>query len=210
MSATTALLILLVAWIVIGVVAAIIMGRRGHAPFSWLLLGAVLGPLVVPVMLASRERPSAPRPEPRQAAGSDTGGHGIDMLFGFDRSEDSKGALVAAIALFGPYLDRLSIATVLEFEASTTDTTAAEEELADVALLAAGLLERRPETLTLVGRPDEALVRHALGNAFDLLVIAPRGRGATRALFGSVASRLARAPHVPVAIMPSAERLVER
>jgi nucleotide-binding universal stress UspA family protein len=131
---------------------------------------------------------------------------GIDILFGFDGSEESRGALVSAIVLFGRHLGELTIATVLEFEASKAARAAAQEELADVALLAAGLLDRRPGTITLVGRPDDALVRRAREQAVKLLVIAPRGRGATRAFFGSVASRLARSTDVPVAIMPPAKR----
>jgi nucleotide-binding universal stress UspA family protein len=205
MSATTALLILLVAWMMIGVVAAIVMGRRGHAPFSWMVLGAVLGPLVVPVMLSSmkREHPAPESGVGRPVPATDAGG--LDLLFGFDGSEESKGALVTAIALFGPHVGRLTIATVLEFERPEHETAAAQTQLDDAAALAADLLERRPTTVILVGRPDEALARYAHEHTVDLLVIAPRGRGATRALFGSVASRLARTPGVPVAIMPPAE-----
>lgn len=34
-------------WMGIGVVLAVVMGRRGHSSFGWLVLGAVLGPLAV-------------------------------------------------------------------------------------------------------------------------------------------------------------------
>ena len=74
------------------------------------------------------------------------------------------------------------------------------------ALLAAGLLEREPERATLTGRPADALVQFASARDYDLIVIAPRGKGASRVLFGSVASRLARGVGVPVAIMPPAVR----
>jgi nucleotide-binding universal stress UspA family protein len=204
MSATTALLLVIVAWTAIGVVAALVMGRRGHAPFSWMVIGVVLGPLVVPVMLSRMKRERvAPVAEPGVVLGDHDG---IDVLFGFDGSEESKGALVTVVALFGRHLGRLTIATVLDFDHPHAEATAAEARLDDVALLAAGLLDRRPATVTLVGRPDEALVRYAHEQRADLLAIAPRGRGATRALFGSVASRLARAPEIPVAIMPPATR----
>jgi nucleotide-binding universal stress UspA family protein len=207
MSASTALLIVIILWIAIGLAAAVIMGRRGHAPFSWMVAGAVLGPLVVPLMFATvRARQPMSKATPDQSSSNGAIRRGIDVLFGFDGSEESKGALVTAAALFGPHLGRLTIATVVEFEASRSELGQVEVRLADVALLAAGLLDRRPETITLVGRPDEALIRLARENHFDVLVIAPRGRGATRALFGSVASRLARAPHIPIAIMPPARR----
>lgn len=209
MSATTALLILVVAWVSIGAISATLMGRRGHAPFTWMFAGAVLGPLVIPVMVASirhhEETGHSSLPATEKSAREEWG---IDVLFGFDGSQESRGALVTAIALFGPHLGRLTIATVLEFGATAATSQAVEADLADVALLAAGFLDRQPETVTLVGRPDEALLRHARGRAFGIVVIAPRGRGASRALFGSVASRLARAPEVPVAIMPAAQRRI--
>jgi nucleotide-binding universal stress UspA family protein len=208
MSATTALFIVIVAWIAIGVAAAIIMGRRGHAPTTWLFAGAVLGPLVIPLMLSFMRAQPVTQTTTAEVATSHDNGLGIDVLVGFDGSEESRGAMVTALALFGPHLGRLTIATVLDFDATPTSTAAAEAELADVALLAAGILDRRPEVAVLTGRPDEALVQHARDHAFGLVVIAPRGRGASRALFGSVASRLARAPSMPVAIMPPAERRI--
>jgi nucleotide-binding universal stress UspA family protein len=209
MSATTALAILLIAWMVIGVVAAIVMGRRGHAPFSWMVLGAVLGPLVVPIMLSSMTREHPAPIASVGTSGTARARDGLDILFGYDGSEESRGALVTAAALLGPHIGRLTIATVLAFQPSKADATAAQVALDDVAELAAGLLDRRPATIALVGRPDDVLVQYAREHAIDLLVIAPRGRGATRALFGSVASRLARAPDVPVAIMPPAHRRID-
>ena len=50
MSPTALLLILFMSFATIGVAASILMGRRGHNPFAWLLLGAILGPLVIPVI----------------------------------------------------------------------------------------------------------------------------------------------------------------
>jgi nucleotide-binding universal stress UspA family protein len=160
----------------------------------------------------ARDRPPVADAMPGRSseAGAAGVGSGIDVLFGYDGSDESKGALVTAVALVGPHLGRLTVATVVAFEASASERASVDAQLADVALLAAGLIDRRPETITLAGRPDEALVRLAREQHFDLLVIAPRGGGATRALFGSVASRLARSPHVPVAIMPPAQRRDER
>ena len=53
MSPTTSLLIIFVAFLAIGVMASVFMGRRGHNPFAWLLLGVVLGPLVIPVIVVA-------------------------------------------------------------------------------------------------------------------------------------------------------------
>jgi nucleotide-binding universal stress UspA family protein len=211
MSATGALTVLILSWVVIGVAAAIVMGRRGHAPYSWALMGAVLGPLVVPLMISAtrRERtsPTAASRHP-DVARTDPARDGLDLLVGIDGSDQSMGALRRAIELFGPFATRVTIATVLDYDAGLANAPRGEQErareiLASAARLAAGLLGREPDTVVLTGRPDEALVRHAQeGDA--LLVVAPRGKGASRVLFGSVASRLARGVDVPIAILPPA------
>jgi hypothetical protein len=56
MSATTALASVMAAWLAIGVMTGIAMSRRGHDGFTWLLLGATLGPLVVPLALSTWRR----------------------------------------------------------------------------------------------------------------------------------------------------------
>ncbi|MEX1009302.1 MAG: universal stress protein [Acidimicrobiia bacterium] len=48
------------------------------------------------------------------------------------------------------------------------------------------------------GVPAEALQRYALEHEFDVLIAGRRGHGASRALLGSVASRLARESRLPV------------
>jgi hypothetical protein len=53
MSATAALALVMAAWLAIGVVTGRTMSRRGHDGFTWLLLGATLGPLVVPLALST-------------------------------------------------------------------------------------------------------------------------------------------------------------
>src|SRR4029079_2926966 len=91
MSATTALFIVIVAWIAIGVAAAIIMGRRGHAPTTWLFAGAVLGPVVVPLMLSFMRAQPVTQTTTAEVATSHDNGLGIDVLVGFDGSEESRG-----------------------------------------------------------------------------------------------------------------------
>ncbi len=56
MSATAALAFVMATWLAIGVVTGMAMGRRDHDGFTWLLLGATLGPLVVPLALSTRRR----------------------------------------------------------------------------------------------------------------------------------------------------------
>ncbi|HSO56490.1 MAG TPA: hypothetical protein VL330_27970 [Actinomycetes bacterium] len=62
MSATTAMFMLAGIWIGFGLLLALIMGRHGHDPFAWWLLGTLLGPLAVPLAVSSEGR-QAERPE---------------------------------------------------------------------------------------------------------------------------------------------------
>jgi nucleotide-binding universal stress UspA family protein len=133
----------------------------------------------------------------------------LAVLAGVDGSEDATGALITAIALFGNRIGRLTIATVLDFALEQTsagrDTQArAVEMLATHARVGAESLEREVDTTMLYGRPADALVQHALDGNYDLIVVSPRGKGASRVLFGSVASQLARGAGVPVVILPPA------
>lgn len=209
MSATGALFVLALSWAFIGVVAAVVMGRRGHAVYPWMALGVVLGPLVIPLTVSAMRReqttsePTIIRTDRRSSE--------LAVLVGVDGSEDAMGALVTAIALFGSRIGRLTIATVLDFALEQTSAGRAEhalavEMLATHARVGGELLEREVETTMLHGRPADALVQHALDGDYDLIVVSPRGKGASRVLFGSVASQLARGAGVPIVILPPAGR----
>ena len=65
MSATTALAVVMIAWLAIGVATGSFMGWRGHDWFTWGLLGAVLGPLVIPLVVASGGRAGVGTRQPR-------------------------------------------------------------------------------------------------------------------------------------------------
>lgn len=56
MSATAALAFVMATWLAIGTVTGKAMSRRGHDGFTWLVLGAILGPLVVPLALSTQRR----------------------------------------------------------------------------------------------------------------------------------------------------------
>ena len=60
---------------------------------------------------------------------------------------------------------------------------------------------RPPDCVLLTGEPSQALREHAGKEGFDLIVVGSRGRGASRALLGSVATRLAGSGSVPVLIV---------
>jgi len=124
-TATQKLALVVVLWILIGVIASVVMGRRGHASFTWLLLGALLGPLVIPVGLSADR--SARRPDPRlQVRRLREGGSGagpVDVLVGIDGSDRSIEALRAAVGLFSEGIGRLTLAGVIDFDSARASRT---------------------------------------------------------------------------------------
>jgi nucleotide-binding universal stress UspA family protein len=198
MSATAALLIFVLVWLAIGVVASLVMGRRGHEPFIWGTLGAALGPLVIPLASGSIGRE-------REATKSllDEGSVGP----GIDGSGESRAALQRVVDLLGPRIGRLTLAAVLDFD------TAEELDGSDAQRAAIGQLDAATRAaerswahgtvarVLLAGTPATALVEHAHQSGDDLIAIGCRGRGASKIAFGSVATRLARNTEIPVIIV---------
>ena len=205
MEKTAVILLVLGAWVGTGVVLALIMGRRGHAPFSWGALGVVFGPLCIPLALSSTRREQEARAQ-QVGAGIDGSGP-LDVVVGVDGSAEATAALRTVVRMLGPQLGRLTIASVLDFDTAESDmqwgerdrTLAELERDADLVAAAAG---RRPETLLLAGQPAEALGRFAADEGFALLAVGSRGRGLSKLLLGSVAAQLARGSTVPVLILP--------
>ena len=48
MSPTVGLLIVAAVWVGTGIILALVMGRLGHAPWTWAVLGIGFGPLAIP------------------------------------------------------------------------------------------------------------------------------------------------------------------
>ncbi len=66
--------LLLVPWVAIGVAAVVLLlYRRGHRERTWLLLGGILGPFIVPIALERAPR-NARRPERRRDPAADETG----------------------------------------------------------------------------------------------------------------------------------------
>jgi nucleotide-binding universal stress UspA family protein len=201
MSITATLLLVGAAWLAIGVVLAVVMGRRGFDPFVWWLLGTVLGPLAIVLAVASgRER--------RHRAPVHQGGVPVrgcvDILVGLDGSAHAVVALQMALDLLGDRLGRVALATVLPLDDSSqrrVDKSAARERLDGVAATVARAgSEVPPRMVLLYGQPADELERLAMDEGYDLLVVGARGAGLSTALLGSTATTLAARGRVPVLV----------
>lgn len=192
--------IVVLAWALFGVSTALLMGRRGHQPFMWLVLAIVFGPLVVP-LAANALRHHRQGFLQRLSVGH-AGTGTVDVLGGIDGSSEAEQAIVSAIRMLGSRLGRVTLAAVVDYDIAAGSGLAEERDRARTEIVrAARATGLQPETILLTGRPAEALRKHAVEEGYELIVVGRRGRGASRVLIGSVASELARGGEVPVLVV---------
>ena len=211
MSFTTFLLAIACLWLFAALGACFVLGRRGHDPFTWGLLGAVLGPLVVPLAVVAirneRNAGTARTPVHPKTSTDHSKSDAVDVLVGIDGSPQADAAFESVLRLLAGSIGRFAIATASPFGADST-TTGRQEAAQDLVLLesygerAARALGRAAETVVLRGKAADALERYCQDQQFDLLVIGSRGAGLATTLLGSVTSRLASHSKVPVLIVP--------
>lgn len=203
--------IVAIVWLVVGGAVGVIEARRGGWRHGW-VVSAVFGPFAIP--LALQRRHQAP-PEAAVLAPSRARRGRVDVLVGVDGSEASMAAATTALWLFGPRVRRVTLAAVLDVDTArphADDTMYPEpwpEERAARAHLeaATAALHRQfgvePGSVVLAGTPAETLERYAVDEGYEVLVVGCRGRGLSKLLLGSTASRLARKTDVPVLLIPA-------
>lgn len=194
--------IIAVAWPLIGLASGLWMARRGYDPM-WALIALPLGPLFIPIALERvRRRPAvagfgeqgAPPPRP-------PGTSQVRVLIGCDGSADSDRALRTALRLIGPNCGVLVLAEVVHFEAADVSPADADAAAARLAVLADGIdTAATVHTEVLTGPAGPTLRRFAEEQDMDLVVVGRRGKGAARWL-GRVSSDLIEHCAVPVLII---------
>lgn len=203
-SAQLTAILLAAVWLVGGFVVAVFMKRAGRDFRLWLLLGLLLGPFAgffAPNSREARDRHPAAREASR--AGS------LDIIAGIDGSEESVSAVRAAVALLGGNISSLTLARVLAYEAAESYSgRAARAEAAEELSRVSSEIEFHPvEIEILYGPPAHSLTEFASDQGMELIVIGARGRGMTKALFGSVALDLVSRSTIPVLVGPGKRRL---
>lgn len=195
--------LLLAGWVVAGLAAVVlVLYRRGHREGSWLLIGAVLGPLVLPIAV-ERARRSPRRMERRvePAAGEVVPGREQCVLIGVDGSPESEEAVRAAARLAAPIAGRLVLVTVVSADAVDGRR---DDELAAARDLLSRCRRQFPEgpvqveTQILAGQPAVALLELADAEDVDLIVVGRRGRGLSRTVLGSAATVVSAGARCPV------------
>jgi nucleotide-binding universal stress UspA family protein len=170
-TANEVLLIWLAVALTIGITLAVLMGRRGHSAFEWFLIGAILGPIALPLAWGR-----------------------------IDGSPESETALRTAVEILGPRIGRLTLAGVTDFDYGSSQAQAdTKRALERLRAMAASANVSAPGIIILSGRPADALSERTLRDGYQLLVVGRRGRGASKAILGSTATQLASAP-IPVLV----------
>jgi nucleotide-binding universal stress UspA family protein len=184
---------LVVAWIAIGLVTAVMMARRGYALGPWVALGLAFGPFSV-VLAFEDVRSGIDRPARELRPGSVAAGP-VDVLAGLDGSREATQALVSAVELLDDRLGRLALATVVDLDATAEIVDRARRAIDDAA---GHVVSLDPAVVVLYGNPAEALAEHAYEEGYQLLVIGRHGRGLSNALLGSVSRRLVHRAGIPL------------
>ena len=197
--------------LVCAVVSAFIARRWGRDPFSWVLVGAVLGPFGLVALIALRpgaaRRPSAPLQPAAVVPGA-----GNRILLPVDGSEESLAAVRHVAEAIAENLADVLLLTVLPIERGegvsggpeSPRRREIEEEARSHLGRAEGLLRSAGmacRTEVRFGDPAEEILKAADGGEFDFIVIGRRGRGLSRALLGSVSDRVAKNARTPVTVV---------
>jgi nucleotide-binding universal stress UspA family protein len=189
--------VIAIIWVAIGFVLAVVMGRRGHNGFGWLVTGTLLGPFGIVLAVDASRHTEQLKPLPvRDAAPVIAGTGPVDVLVGADGSPESEAAMVSVVALLGDRLGRLTLATVVPYG----DIPAPERQATDALR---GLKARAPaaDLAVLHGHPSAALRQCAVEGGYQLIVVGTRGKGLTRGILGSAATELARDCGIPVMLV---------
>ncbi|SFO76062.1 Nucleotide-binding universal stress protein, UspA family [Geodermatophilus dictyosporus] len=198
--------LLLLAWVATGATAVVLLlHRRGHREGSWLLIGAVLGPLVVPIALERAAR-TGRRLERRVARAADPAPARDDrlcVLVGVDGSPESEQAVRDAARLVAPAVGRLLLVTVVDPDVTEARDGGEEQrrrarELLEESARALSATAATVETEVVAGQPGPCLLQLAEDEDVDLVVVGRRGRGLSRTVLGSAATTLSSRAGRPV------------
>lgn len=188
--------IIAVTWFAIGLGLSVLMGRRGHDPFAWLLIGMSLGPIALALAVYTDRSPH--RHQARVLAQPPKGTGPVDVLVGFDGSPESRAAADAAVELLGSRLGRLTLARVVPMYCGVDIERLADQSLRDEAVR---LRPRQVGLEVLEGHPHTALTELAAAAGYELLAVGTRGAGLSTQLLGSTAAEAARHSKRPVLLM---------
>ncbi|WP_164699717.1 universal stress protein [Modestobacter sp. KNN46-3] len=191
-------------WVLAGLAAVmVLLARQGHRHWGWYLMGAVLGPLFIPIA-AERARRDVAVLERGEGSPRNEDPDRLTVVVGVDGSAESDEAVREAGRLFAGGGAAFVLVSVLDPDVAEFPDDPRRRAADDLLTDRAGWL---PEGAVLeigCGQPARVLLEIARAEAADVLVLGRRARGFSRRLLGSVAERLAHEADVPVVFPPAA------
>ncbi len=202
-----------VAWVGTGILAVILLlARRGHHDPSWYIIGAILGPLFVPIAAERAWRGSRTvqhTSAARTPARTGPAPTGTAVLVGVDGSPGSDQAVRDAGRLVATGADRIILAAVIDADAAERGDDEARRRAAELLADRAGWLSATTvDTDVAAGQPTRALLDLAETEDVDVVVVGRHGSGRSNEVLGSVAEQLAARSPRPVLLTspPPADR----
>ena len=179
-------------WMVLGVGVGLAMGRRGYSLRKWLPIGIALGPLSIALALGVRADTAQREGSRRQLRPGEPGQGPVRVVVGIDGSKAADAALHAVVALLGPRLGHLTLASVCDLDTGVDGgTQSAVQARRQLERSADAVLPRKAELVVLSGSPAETLLDFARSAEADLVVVGSGETELSRRVLGSVARSLA-------------------
>ncbi|WP_372593798.1 universal stress protein [Actinotalea sp.] len=195
---TTTQVSILSIWLISGLFATLVLMRRGHRHWIWIVFGILLGPMA---WLVFRERSEADAPHLEQLVQGSVG-PGLHVLVGIDGSAAAERAAVTAVGLLGGQVGRMTLATVIDYDTDEDREDGAEPAAWEMLhAVKARQAPADPTEALLVGPPVDALLAFAAEHGVDLIVVGPRGSGLSERVMGSVCTGLVSRSPVPVLVV---------
>jgi hypothetical protein len=188
------------AWAVVGVLTAAALRRRGYEFGPAAAVGAVLGPLFVPLARHDLQR-STPGQDVVLVAPPRTRGGPVDVFVAVDGTSPPDAIASTLEQWVGTRAGRVTIAGAIDYESARSgDLSARARRMAREIDIAASTLEHNDTVgRVLVGGPaDETLSVLAKNHAYHVVIICSSSASTT-------AWRQALAPTVPVIRTPPGE-----
>jgi nucleotide-binding universal stress UspA family protein len=192
-------------WLICGCAVALVMVRRGHSPYLWLIL-VCFGPLAILFAIASRDDEAEFSPV---VTGTGEAAPGrLHLLVGIDGTDISLAAAHRAVHLLNGAVGRATVAAVLDYEFSETHPRGDAEDEADGWLRRAadGIrdeIDLESGRVVLFGDPARELSRWAQDHGVNVIAVATRSHWTSRHLLaGSVTKGVVQAASCPVIVVP--------
>lgn len=190
--------------------SALLASRWGRDPFSWLLLGSLLGPFAFLALIGLRQadkasnKPERPRTPQREA--------GDRVLLAADGSPATDLAAAYIGEHLSPGAQKVDVVTVLPMEAMGDPAGEARDVRPHFGEEARTRVERvcnvlgeagiECDRITLFGDPAEQILALAQNGSYGLIVMGRRGHGKVgKFLLGSVSDRVVRSAPCPVTVV---------